>query len=98
MVSALAARLTYANVVATVAVLIAVGGSGYAIGATSAANGLIMACAAKSGQLMLAHHGRCAKSQQTVTWNARGPQGQAGSQGVQGSKGDKGDPGTPAPS
>ena len=88
-------RLSYANVGATVAVAIVVGGGAFsAFGADSAAT-TIRACADTStGALRLLHPGRsCRRSEQLVTWSLRGPVGIAGQTGPAGPPGPQGVPG-----
>jgi hypothetical protein len=84
------ARHLRANVIAYLALFLAVGGGGYALAATRHTN-TITACAnKKTGELFLHSRGRCKRGQKRVTWNQRGPQG------VQGVQGAPGPPGAPA--
>jgi len=102
--------LSYANVMSTIAVFLALGGgawamSGPASASSSAAPATIDACVKKSGpnkgQLrIVAASTTCKTSELKITWAAGGPPGQTGQtgaqgpQGIQGEKGDKGDPGS----
>jgi hypothetical protein len=84
------ARHLRANVIAYLALFLAVGGGGYALAATHHTS-TISACAnKKTGELFLHTHGRCKRGQKRITWNQRGPRGVQGIQGAQGA------PGTPA--
>jgi hypothetical protein len=96
MLSRLRARLTYANVMATVAVFIALGGSSYAalnlpknaVGAAQLKTGSVRASEVKNGSLGAGELTRKARA------SLRGQQGATGLQGPKGDKGDKGDPAT----
>lgn len=70
-----------ANVVAYLALAVAIGGGGgYAIAATT--NKTITVCASKkTGALYLRTRGRCARKQTRISWNQQGPQGRQGAQG-----------------
>jgi hypothetical protein len=77
------------NLVAYLALMLAVGGSGgYAIAATTSSSGkTITACANnKTGALLLHKNAskRCATGQHKVTWNAKGPAGATGATGLPG--------------
>jgi hypothetical protein len=92
-----AARLTYSNVLATIAVFIALGGGAYALTSVSS-GGVIKACVNKrTGALRVVRNGkRCKKSERTISWNASGqagPQGAAGNAGAAGLQGPAGTPG-----
>jgi hypothetical protein len=77
-------HLTYANVIATLALVAAVGGGSYAVAASS--GGTIKACAKKRvGTLRLAS--KCRKSERPISWNAVGPAGPAGPAGAPGAPG-----------
>ncbi len=78
------------NVVAYLAVFLALGaGGGYAMAATKTKT--ITVCSdKKTGVLRLKAHGRCSRTQTRVTWNQKGPQGPQGLQGP------AGQPGAPA--
>jgi hypothetical protein len=88
-------RLPFANVAATLALVLAA--SGLAVAATPQSSKVIRACAKKSnGALRLISKGSCRKSEKAVSWSQTGPQGPAGVAGAAGAAGAKGDPGTPA--
>ena len=79
-------RATYANVAATVALLM--GLTGFAFAAIPGPDGVIHACyQKKKGGLRVLDAGRkCLKSEKPIAWNQTGPQG----------KGEKGEPGPTA--
>jgi hypothetical protein len=88
-------RLSFANVAATMALVLAA--SGLAVAATPQSPKVIRACAKKSnGALRVIAKGNCRKSEKAVSWNQTGPAGVAGAPGATGATGAKGDPGTPA--
>jgi hypothetical protein len=101
MFSGIRARLTYANVTATVALFIALGGSSYAalqlpkasVGARQLKPNAVTSPKVKPGSLLLSDFSR---SQRTQLRGAPGPQGPQGPQGVQGTQGLPGQPGEPA--
>jgi hypothetical protein len=80
-------KLTYANVMATVAVFIALGGAGYA--AIKLPKNSVGSRQLKRGAVTPAKLSRASK--RTLT----GPAGPSGATGPQGPKGDQGGPGTP---
>ncbi len=69
-------RLTYANVVASLALFVALGGGAYAAGLVGK-NGKIKSCVAKAnGALRVVRpNAACDKSERTLTWNQRGRPG-----------------------
>jgi hypothetical protein len=89
-------RLTYANVMATVAVFIALGGSSYAalklpkgsVGATQLRSNAVTSPKVKPGSLLVSDFRRSQRSR------LRGPQGPAGQQGAAGAQGPPGPAGT----
>jgi hypothetical protein len=85
------------NVVAYLALFLAVGASGgYALAASEGKT--ITVCADKStGVLHLKTRGRCKSTQTRLTWNQQGPQGAAGAQGSQGAQGARGPQGVQGP-
>jgi hypothetical protein len=89
-------RVTYANVMATVAVVAALGGGAYAaLAAIPDSGGVIHACfKKKKGKLRVVNNPKCKKKERALAWNQTGPPGQ---QGVKGVKGDDGDQGVPGP-
>lgn len=78
------------NVIAYLALFVALGaGGGYAVAASN--NKTITVCAdKKTGLLHLKTRGRCKSSQMRVSWNQQGPQGLQGPPGPQGSQGSQG--------
>lgn len=89
-------RLSYANVVATTALFLAISG-GVAVAVTSivGADGTINGCYnTANGMLRVVAAGtQCREPEAALKWSQRGPKGEQGIQGVPGPKGDKGDPG-----
>lgn len=96
-----AARLTYSNVVASVAIFVAMGGGAYAVSAIPASNGVVYSCFhKKTGKLRVVKQGkRCSKKERKLSWNARGQavapgaKGDTGSQGAAGAAGAAGSAG-----
>jgi hypothetical protein len=96
-------RLTYSNVMATVAIFVAMGGGAYGVSAIPAKDGTVYGCFhKKTGKLRVVKKGkRCKKKERRISWNVQGVRGTPGSAGVQGPKGDagqqgaKGDAGSP---
>lgn len=100
-------RLTYANVMATVAMFIALGGGAYAAatGSFVGHNGVIHGCVLSSGQLDVIKPGKhCPRKTASLSFaangraGARGPAGTPGQPGSPGSPGQPGSPGSPAAS
>ena len=91
------AHLTYANIAATLAVVIAMGGGAYA--AALAGDKPITACVVKSGpgkgDVRIISKGTCAGSERTVTWNRTGEDGAPGAAGPAGAPGATGADGLP---
>ena len=104
------ARLSYANVAATLALVVAATGVGVA--AIPGRDGSIRGCySKKTGVLRVIDTGkRCKRGEKLLTWNQRGsagapgsagaagapgPAGETGAQGAQGEKGPQGDTGPP---
>jgi Collagen triple helix repeat (20 copies) len=89
-------RITYANLMATVAVFIALGGGAYAVTALPSGSSVIYACAKKKGGAlrMVKKAKRCKRSERKISWNARGSAGVSGSRGATGSAGPAGAPGS----
>ncbi len=86
-------RISYANVVSTLALLLAVGGGSYAIAASS--NAPLHACAKKhGGALRLAS--KCAHNERAVKLAQVGPAGPTGPAGASGSSGVTGKEGPPS--
>ena len=97
MLSYLRSRLTYANVMATIAVFAALGGGAFAATSFIGADGRIKGCVGKkSGTLRVVQPGtKCSKKAKALVWSERGPQGEAGAQGSAGPQGTAGAQGTP---
>jgi len=85
-------RLTYANVTATVALFVALGGGAYAVTSFVGSDGQVHACAnKKTGQLRAIKKGKhCSKKESSISWSQRGPTGAAGVTGDPGQGGAKG--------
>ena len=80
------ARISYANVTATLALVLAAGGAAWAVGSTTPAT--IHACASKrTGALRLLRRGRCKRTETALTWNAAGRPGATGTPGRAGAIG-----------
>jgi hypothetical protein len=82
----LRARLTYANVMATIAVFLAIGGGAYAVVGGGPARGAIEACyRKKGGSLRIVRKGtKCRRNERRVAWSQQGPQGLPGAVGPPG--------------
>lgn len=94
----IAGHLTYANVAATLAMVLAL--SGGAIAATGAltSGGKLQACVNAEGALKLVKAGkRCKKGQKLVSWNQAGPAGPSGAPGAPGAQGPGGAAGATGP-
>ena len=99
-------HLSYANVMATVAVVFAMsGGAIAATGGFSGSEEKLKACVGGNGVMRLLKGKRCSRGQKTVAWNQEGPAGAkgpagaagaAGPAGSQGPQGPQGASGTPA--
>jgi hypothetical protein len=105
-VSKVRSRLTYANVMATIAVFIALGGGAYAVtGGIPAADGKFNACFNKrSGAVRLVKaRKKCRRGEKATSWSQVGPKGDTGGQGpkgdngLQGPLGDRGPKGDTGP-
>jgi hypothetical protein len=95
--------LTYANVMASLAVVLAVGAGGFAVASVPDKEGSIPGCfvakGKKAGDLRVLVTGtRCRGSERKIVWNRRGPAGAAGTAGTQGVRGPQGIAGPPGPS
>ena len=94
--------LTYANVVATLAMFAAVGGGAYALGAASGAGGVIHGCVSRSTGVLrvVSSSSKCRKptrragsGERAISWNQQGgagPTGATGSPGAAGAPGQRG--------
>jgi hypothetical protein len=107
------ARMTYANVMATVAVFLALGGGAYALSGIPDRGGVFHGCVATSGALrVVAKASSCRKAktvkrgtrrvripgESAIAWNQQGQRGISGVQGIQGQQGNPGTPGGPGAS
>jgi hypothetical protein len=89
-------HLTYANVVASLALFVALsGGVAFAV-SRPGSDGTITGCyAKKKGTLRVVKAAsRCTKKEVAISWSQRGPRGQGGDAGASGPQGPKGDTGT----
>src|SRR2546423_8946438 len=73
-------RLTYANVVATLCLVLALGGGAWAAsGGFVRANGKIHGCVSSNGQLTVLKTGKqCKQGLTAISWNQTGPPGPPG--------------------
>lgn len=86
-------KLTYANVISTIALfLVLAGGGAYAASSKGGYSGatLKLCAAKKSGALRLASGGACKPGEQTLTVESRGIEGKAGAEGKAGERGPAG--------
>jgi hypothetical protein len=102
MLAKLRSRLTYANVMATLAMFVALGGGTYAatalVGPDGKVNGCVLAKGKTKGALrVVAPNQRCRRGERPLTFNQQGPQGLAGGQGPPGGQGPQGPPGGQGP-
>ncbi len=96
-------RLSYANVMATVAVFFALGGGAFAATTGLTKGGAIHGCVSVRTHVLtvLKPGRRCGRGQVALTFDAKGPRGaagpagRAGAAGAPGQKGDTGAAGTP---
>jgi hypothetical protein len=91
-------RLSYANVLSTIAVFLALGGGAYAAASSiPGPDGVIHGCyAKKKGNLRLIATGRrCSKRENAIAFNQQGPRGLSGGRGATGSRGPTGGTGSP---
>jgi hypothetical protein len=78
-------HVSYANVAATLALVFAMSGVGYAASGGFTSGGKLQACVNEEGTLKLLKAGKhCAKGQKPVAWNQTGPPGANGAPGVTG--------------
>lgn len=94
-------RASYANVMSTIAVFLALTGGAWAVRSAATGPATIRACVSKrTGAVRLPASGkRCATGERSVSWNRRGPagpQGGAGAAGAPGAPGAAGRAGTDA--
>ena len=75
-------RLSYANVMATIAVFVALGGGIYATASVIGPDGQIQGCVSKRGRLTVLGPGKkCGKGTSEIAWNQQGRQGIQGDPG-----------------
>lgn len=93
--------LSYANVMATIAVFVSLGGGAYAVTSAtgSRTSGVIRACVdRRTGELRITRAARrCHASERAVSWNRRGRTGPAGAPGRDGADGRDGQNGAQGP-
>ena len=83
MLGRMSSRLSYANVMATIAVFLALGGGAYAVVGIPSPDGVIHGCYKKGkGTLRVISKGKCKNSERTLSWNQQGRQGSAGTNGT----------------
>jgi hypothetical protein len=88
-------HLSYANVAATLALVLAMSGGAIAATGGFGGGGKLTACVNSEGALRLLKAGRhCRRGQKPVTWNQQGP---AGARGAAGAPGVPGAPGPTGP-
>jgi hypothetical protein len=88
-------RLTYANVMSTLALFVALGGGAFAAGNFVATNGVVRLCVPGNGVAKVLKVGqKCGKGKRQIPINQTGPQGLRGPQGPQGPLGPQGPPGS----
>jgi hypothetical protein len=81
-------HLSYANIAATLAMVLAMSGGAVAATGGFSSGGTLKACANEEGLIRLLKPGKsCKKGQKAVTWNQTGPAGVAGAKGVAGAPG-----------
>src|SRR2546423_2018057 len=95
MLSRIRSRITYANLIATGALFLALGGGALAATSFVGSGGQIRGCVSKGGQLTLVQPGKsCKKGLSAITWGQKGPKGDPGAKGDSGTPGSPGTPGT----
>ncbi len=81
-------HVSYANVAATLALVLAMSGGAIAASGGFTSGGALKACVNEEGRLKLLQSGqRCRKGQKTVVWNQTGPAGAPGARGATGATG-----------
>jgi hypothetical protein len=87
-------RLTYANVMSTIAVLAVIGGGAIALGGPTNKQGEIVACFVKKGKnrgdVRLLVKGKCKRTEKKIKWAKQGRGGATGQQGPAGATGPAG--------
>jgi len=94
MLSRLRVHLTYANVMATIAAFLAIGGGAYAVVGSPPGDETIEGCyRKKGGALRLVKQSQpCRRGERRIVWNQQGP---PGARGEAGARGPTGPPGAP---
>ena len=98
MLARLRKRLTYANVMSTVAAFAALGGGAYAaVSSIPGPDGRISGCyVKKTGNLrVIKSGGKCRKGERKLVWSQTGPPGVPGQNGANGQNGENGQNGAP---
>jgi hypothetical protein len=76
-------RITYANVAATVALVLAA--SGFAMAANPGSDGVVKGCLSKGSRVLsVPKSGKCANGEKKLSWNQKGPRGFTGKDGASG--------------
>src|SRR5580692_6970893 len=89
-------HFSYANVAATLALVLAASGGAVAATGGFASSGKLRACVNSEGSLKLLKAGKnCQKGQKLISWNQVGPQGPGGASGAPGAAGGTGPAGSP---
>lgn len=90
-------RLTYANVISTLALFVALGGGAFAATKFVGSGGVVRLCISQSGAVKALKAGqRCGRGRTQVRLNQTGPRGPRGLAGAQGSQGPPGPQGSAA--
>jgi len=88
-------HVSYANVAATLALVLAMSGGAIAATGGFSSGGTLKACANGEGAIRLLKPGKkCKKGQTAVAWNQTGPAGAPGAKGLTGANGSPGAPGS----
>jgi hypothetical protein len=89
-------HINYANVAATLALVLAMSGGAVAATGGFSSGGTLKACANEEGVIRLLKPGKsCKKGQKSVSWNQTGPAGAKGLAGATGTTGATGSAGSP---
>jgi pilus assembly protein FimV len=89
-------HLSYANVAATLALVLAMSGGAIAATGGFSSGGKLQACVSEGGIMRLAKAGqKCKKGQTEIAWNQTGPDGPKGTPGAAGAPGTAGAAGAP---
>jgi hypothetical protein len=84
-------HVSYANVAATLALVLAMSGGAVAATGGFSSGGTLKACANEEGVIRLLKPGKkCKQGQKSVSWNQTGPAGASGAKGVSGAPGANG--------